>query len=348
MPRSRRAPMVVPARRARRHPDAELGRDADATSGDAGPRGPRRFGWRHLVAALVLGAAVGAVVALGVRIAGGAAGDDPATRLEAVASDYLEVVATGDADRATEMAPLGAGAEVAGAGILAAAMPLEPVGVGPARVDGDRGSVDVRYRVGDAELQRTLRASLTPAGWLLATSLAEATDTGGNEPAAVLRVAGIDLPERTDLHLYPGVYRLDVIEGPVFAWGGDVFTIDGDPSTRTTVRADRSLMPAFAQQLQGLGLDVIAACRARADCPIRTGFGFEPAAEVLVLQTLDDGRTIDLNVPLVARDPSGNEWRDVIVRLTLDSRGLPIDWRCSSLAGGSALASPGGTLSPCP
>lgn len=342
MPWPRRARGGRERGEAPRRPEADAGRDAGADANadagaDARPR--RRFGWRHLAAAVLIGGILGAAVPAGLRLAGGAASSDRAESLEQLAGEYLEAIADGDAFRATELSPLGTGLVVAADAALGSASRLEPVEAGPAYVDGDRGSVDVRYRVGGAELQRSLRASLTPAGWRLATSLAEAPDTSANEPPTVLRVGGVALRGNAEPHLYPGVYRLDVVEGPLFAWGGDAFTIDGDPATVTPVRAARELMPSFAEQLTSIGLDMIAACLERPDCPIRTDFRFELSSEAVVLQTLDDGRTIDLKVPLVARDPAGNEWRDVIVRVTLDSRGLPVAWLCSS---------PGrGALQPC-
>jgi hypothetical protein len=315
------APHVEMPRRRSWRGTAVGGRDAER-----GEAHGRRFDWRHLALAVVAGAIVGAAVLVGIRSAGQAAADDRAG-LESTASAYLAAIADGEAERAAQLSPLGAGRVLAPAGVLAAALRLQPVEVGRARVDGDRGSVDVRYRVGDVEVQRTLQASLTAAGWRLSTSLAEAPDTRYNESSAQLRVSGVPLEGGW---LYPAVYRLDVVEGPLFAWGGDAFAIDGDPATVTQVHAARELMPSFRDRLARIALDVIGACRARPDCPIRTGFAFEPAGAIEVLQVLDDGRTIELKVPLVARDAAGWEWRDVVVRVLLDSRGLPIELQCSA------------------
>ncbi|ROR65121.1 hypothetical protein [Agrococcus jenensis] len=301
---------------------------AAARADGAGAR--RSLGWRHLLVALVAGGLVGAAVVVGIRAADDASAGDPAAVLEATASAYLQAIADGEAVRAVQLSPLGPGRVLAPEAALASATRIEPVAVGPTRVDGARGSVDVRYRVGGAEVQRTLQASLTPAGWRLATSLAEAPDTRYNEPTAVLRVSGVPLPEGGALLLYPGVYRLDVVEGPLFAWGGDAFAVDGDPATPTQVQAARELMPSFQDRLARLGLEVIDACRERPDCPIRTGYDFELAGEISVLEALDDGRTVDLKVPLVARDAAGWEWRDVIVRVRLDSRDLPVELQCSA------------------
>lgn len=295
----------------------------------------RRFGWRHVAAALLIGGVLGVGVAVGVREAGGAAADERAASLEALASDYLQAIADGDAVRATELSPPGAGEPVASQAVLSSAWRIEPVGVGPAHVDGSRGSVEVRYRVGGTEVERALRASLTAGGWRLATSLAESPDTRSNEPAAVLRIGGVDLPDHTELQLYPAVYRLDVVEGPLFAWGGDAFTIDGDPSTTTSVVATQAIMPAFQERLATIVLEAVATCRERPECPIRTAFPFELADDVRVLQTLDDGRTVDLDVPIVARDPYGGVWRHVVVRVALDLRGLPVGWLCSTPGGGA-------------
>jgi hypothetical protein len=287
----------------------------------------------HVTAALLIGGLLGILVAAGPRVVGGAGVDERVASLEASAGDYLQAIADGDAARATELSPHGGNQPVVSQTMLASALRIEPVEVGPARVDGSRGSVEVRYRVGGTEVQRVLRASLTAAGWRLATSLAESPDTRSNEPAAVLRVGGVELPEHTELQLYPAVYRLDVVEGPLFAWGGDAFTIDGDPSTTTSVVAAQAIMPAFQERLAVIVLEAVAACRERPDCPIRTAFPFELADDVRVLQTLDDGRTVDLDVPIVARDPYGGVWRHVVVRVSLDHRGLPVGWLCSTPSG---------------
>jgi hypothetical protein len=271
--------------------------------------------------------AFGAAALVGVRLAGAA--DDPAASLETAAGAYLQAIADGEADRASELSPARPGQTVAPQAVLESALRIHQPEVGRARVDGAQGSVDVEYRVGDLEVHRALQASLTPAGWRLTTSLAEAPDTRDTEPAAVLRVGGVPLRDGGGLLLYPGVYRLDVVEGPLFAWGGDAFAIDGDPVTRTSVQAARELMPSFRDRLTALGLDVARACRELEGCPVRTAYDFELAGEIVVLEALDDGRAIELKVPLVAHDAAGWEWRDVIVGVTLDVRGLPVAWRCS-------------------
>lgn len=301
---------------------------------------PRRFGWPHVAVAVLVGAILGAAVPSAIGAATRPSDDARATSLHALASAYLQAIADGDAERATELAPLELGREAAPAPVLAAAWRIRPVAVAEPLVDGGEGSVGVRYRVGGTDVDRTLRATLTAAGWRLTTSLAEPPDVGSNEPPVELRVAGVDLPVGGAMHLYPAVYRLDVVEGPLFASGGDAFVIDGDPATTTVVEAESRLTPSFEELLIDLAVASVDACRAAPGCQVRTSAPFAQAAPAAVLGSSDGGRAIDVQLPLVARDDAGWEWRDVTVRVTLDSRGMPVDWQCST---------PGrAELAPCP
>ncbi|MFA4841602.1 MAG: hypothetical protein WC580_07825, partial [Agrococcus sp.] len=211
---------------------------------------------------------------------------------------------------------------------LVAAWRISPLAVSAPHVDGAEGSIDVRYRVGGTEVERTLRATSTAAGWRLETSLAELPRTSAVDATAQLQLAGVPLPERA-LHLYPAVYRLDVVKGPLFVSGGGAFTVDGDPGTATVVEAATGLMPSFEQRLADLASAAVDTCRERPDCAIRTSAPFSRAGAADILEVFDDGRAIDVKVPLLARDDAGWEWRDVIVRARLDSRGLPVEFLCS-------------------
>lgn len=287
------------------------------------------FGWRHLAAAVLLGGLLGGATAAAMEAADRSAADARAASLQALASEYLDAIADGDADRATQLAPLEVGREVAPASVLVAAWRIAPLSVSQPHVDGREGSVDVRYRVGGTEVERTLRATSTAAGWRLTTSLAEVPRTSSADRTVQLQLAGIPLPGRSALHLYPAVYRLDVVEGPLFVSGGGAFTVDGDPGTVTVVDAASGLMPSFEQRLAQLAAAAVDACRQRPECAIRTAAPFSSAGAAEILEVFDDGRAIDVKVPLVARDDAGWEWRDVIVRVRLDSRGLPVEWLCS-------------------
>lgn len=289
----------------------------------------RQLGWPHLVIAVIVGVSLGAAAYAAPRI--GTAADAPAAALEALASDYLGAIAAGDSDRASELAPLGVGRTPAAQPMLASAWRIHPLGTGPAQIDGDAGAVEVRYRVGGTEVARQLRASLRAGMWRLETSLAEAPDTSSNDPSAVLRIAGVELPRRDDVYLYPAVYRLDTVEGPLFTTAGGSFAIDGDPETETRVRVTTGLMASFQERLVALAGAAMHACTARPACPVRAQAAFEQAGAAVVLETFGDGRMLDVKVPLLARQGSVWEWRDVVVRVELDSRGLPVGWRCSIL-----------------
>lgn len=309
---------------------APHGRSARARGGPrlAG-RGPRSaFGWRHVGAAVLLGAVLGGAAAAGMEAVGRSAADARASSLQSLASQYLQAIADGDADRATQLVPLEVGRELAPPAVLVAAWRIAPLSVSAPHVDGAEGSIDVRYRVGGTEVERTLRATSTAAGWRLETSLAELPRTSAVDATAQLQLGGVPLPER-GLHLYPAVYRLDVVEGPLFVSGGGAFTVDGDPGTATVVEAATGLMPSFEQRLAELASAAVDVCRERPDCAIRTAAPFSRIGAADILEVFDDGRAIDVKVPLMARDDAGWEWRDVIVRVRLDSRGLPVEFLCS-------------------
>ncbi|MGC5076769.1 hypothetical protein [Agrococcus sp. DT81.2] len=288
------------------------------------PRSP--FGWRHVAVAVLLGGVLGGSAAAGMEVAGRSAVDARESSLQALASEYLQAISDGDADRATRLSPLEVGRELAPQAVLVAAWRLTPLSVATAHVDGDEGSVDVRYRVGGTEVERTLRATSTAAGWRLETSLAEPPRASAVDATARLELGGVPL---RGLHLYPAVYRLDVVEGPLFVSGGGVFAIDGDPGIATVVEASSELMPSFEQRLAELASVAVDTCRERPDCAIRTSAPFTRAGAADILDIFDDGRAIDVKVPLFARDDAGWEWRDVIVRVRLDSRGLPVEFLCS-------------------
>lgn len=293
-------------------------------------RRSRPLGWSHLIAAIAVGAVLGSMAHAAPRLVG-AATDGPASELQALAREYLQAIADGEADRASELSPVRAGLDVAPAAMLQSAGRIRPLAVEPALVDGDEGTIAVRYEVAGTEIARELHASRMRGEWQLTTSLTEAPDTESVAPPAVLRIAGLHVPLHDELYLYPGVYRLDAVEGPLFATDGGSIVMDGDPGSRTRVHVRVRLMDAFRERLAGLAVDAMAACTARPTCPVRAQAAFEVAGEPALHETIADGRTIDLRVPLLAREGSVWEWRAVIVRVELDARGLPVEWGCSVL-----------------
>lgn len=292
--------------------------------------GRARLGWVHLLLAVAVGAALGVAVHASPALLT-AASDGPAPALEALADEYLRAIADGQADRASELVPLGVGRDPAPQPVLESAWRIRPLDVGPAWVDGDEATIDVRYLVGGSELEMQLRASQVDGTWQLTTSLAEAPDTSSSDRLAVLRIAGVPLPRHDELYLYPGVYRLEAVEGPLFRTGSGSFVIDGDPATSTQLRATARLMGSFEERLVSLAVGALEACTLRPTCPVRAQATFEAAGDPALLEALADGRMIDLRVPLLAREGSVWEWRAVVVRIDLDSRGLPVEWRCTIL-----------------
>lgn len=302
----------------------------------------RQVGWRHVVAAGVVGALLGAAVPASLEALGRAAADADVDRLRSVAIDYLAAVAERRADDATALVPLLRGAEaaaIASAELLAAARPIEQPDVRLVHIDGDVGTVEVRYRVGGREHARSLDAERIDGRWALLTSLAERATVQPFETDLPVSIAGVSLSER-QVRLYPGTYELDLVEGPVFDVGGERVEIDGDPRTPAEIHVERRLSEPLAELAADYAVAAGARCQAASSCPIAEGALLGTPESAYVRSLEPDGRLL-LGVPLVATAGTTSSWFEVSMRLTVDDEGRPVAWECG--VPGAA----DGTLAPC-
>lgn len=287
----------------------------------------RRIGWRHVIAAGVVGALVGAAVPATLQALDRAAVADDVERLRAVAADYLAAVAERRADEATELVPLMQGTEaaaIAPAELLAAARPIEQPEVRLVHIDGDVGTVEERI----------------DGRWALQTSLAERATVQPFDNGLPVSIAGVSLTER-QVRLYPGTYELDLVEGPVFVVGGERVAIDGDPRTPTEIHVERRLAEPLAELAADFAIAAAAECQAAGSCPIADGALLGTPESAYVRSIDPDGR-IQLGVPLVATAGTTSSWFELSMRLAVDDEGRPLKWECG--VPGAA----DGALAPCP
>lgn len=306
-------------------------------------RGRRRVGWPHVIAAGVVGALLGAAVPATLQALDRAAAADDVERLRAVTVEYLTAVAERRADDATTLVPLMRDAEaaaIAPAEILAAAQPIERPRVRLVHIDGDLGTVEVRFRVGGREHERALAAERVDGQWTLLTSLAERATVQPFDNGLPASIAGISLTAR-QVRLYPGTYELDLVEDSIFAVGGERIAVDGDPRTPTEIHVERRLSEPLAEIATDLAIAAAAECQAAGSCSIaeRALLGTPEGAH---LRSIDPDGRIQLGVPIVATSGTTSSWLELPLRLTVDDEGRPLLWECG--LPGTGEIGPG----PCP
>jgi hypothetical protein len=301
-----------------------------AEPGDPAPRPAARprVVWRHVLAAALVGALVGAGVPATVQALDRAAAAADLDGLRSLAEDYLTAIAERRADDATALAPLtlrGRPAVTAPAALLASARPIEQREVGVVHVDGDIGSVAVRYRVGGGEVERTLEAERVDGAWRLLTSLAEGVSVQPYDEVTA-SIASIELGGQS-LRLYPGSYALDRVEGPVLATGGERFVVDGDPRTTTEIWVQHELVPELAALASDHAIAAATACQLARSCSIPEG-ALLGAQQGVHVQWVTTSGPIVVGVPIIASSGATTEWFEMQLRLTVDADGSPVLWEC--------------------
>lgn len=299
---------------------------------DPGPAGIRRrrssFGWRQIVIASLVGAVLGAAVPAAFETAERSAATASVDGLRAVALDYLTAIAEGRAEVASEVVPLEGRGAVAPDAVLQAADRIDAYEVRLVSVDGDVGTAEVRYRVGGSDVYRTLQAERSGGSWRLMTSLAEVADLAYYDPITRVQIAGVPLGGDAPVLLYPGTYTIDIVSGPIFLTGGDVFVVDGDPLTPTVPYVTAGIVPQISDRATQLALVTIAACQAAPGCPVPPDARLEPAGEVYPMGMGTTMGSIDLSVPVTATVDGAPEWFEVRVRVVFDESGAPDEWWC--------------------
>lgn len=298
----------------------------------ARPMRPRAsFGWRQLLISCLVGAVLGAAVPAAFEASERSAAAARVDGLRATAFDYLTAIAEGRAELASEVVPLEGRGAVAPDAVLQAAERIEAYEVRLVHVDGDVGSAEVRYRVGGSDVYRTLQAEREGDAWRLLTSLAEVADIAYYDPVSRVQIAGVPLGGGAPVLLYPGTYTIDIVSGPIFLTGGDVFVVDGDPQTPTVPYITAGIVPQISDYATELALATIIACQAEPGCPVPAEARLEPAGEVYPMGSGSTMESIDLSVPVTASvDRTTAEWFEVRVRVVLDETGAPTQWLCGA------------------
>lgn len=321
-------------------PEAAAGTASAADDGlaerpDEPPRSPgparrqlRRFGWRQLLAAGLVGALAGGAIPAGLQALDDSAASARVDSLRSLALEYLTAIATGRAGLATAMAPADGPGRAAPDAVLQSAEPITDYSVLLVQVAGEAGAADVRYRVGGVEVFRSLDAELVEGEWRLRTTLAEVADVRFSDPIGRVQVAGVPLDSSTPLLLYPGSYTIDAYSGPFFLSGGDRFVVDGDLRTPTVPYVTAGVAPRIRDFATELALDTVADCQMRARCPVGFGLRLLPVGEPFPVDFDAEAGTIDLSVPIMALDDADTQWFDVRLRAVLDEDGVPAEWRC--------------------
>jgi hypothetical protein len=327
MPPAAEAPPLAPEPDALAPPSPEVV-EPDPVEPDVAPAGRRRFAWKHLAATGVLALAIGLGVPTALEVADRAASADAVQELRATALEYVGAIAGGDSRRATQLVPVHGLVYIAPPEVLRSARPIEVPEVEVVHVEGDRGTVEVHYRVYGVDVFRTLQAERDDGAWQLRTSLAEVVDRRDPEVAARASIAGVRLGGFLPVMLYPGVYTIDEVDGPVLVTGGDVFAVDGDPRTPMVPEMSIAVVPPIAERAIELTTAAVEACRQRSGCLVPTATRLRFVDRVLVERSDPDQRTLDLVVGFTAIDAPAQDFFQMQLRLTTDEQGVPVEWEC--------------------
>jgi hypothetical protein len=288
----------------------------------------RALRWKHVAAAALAGLAIGAGVPATLELAERSAAGAAVEGLRATALDYVDAIADGDSRRASSLVPIRGLAYAAPPEVLRSARPIEVPEVEVVHIEGDRGTAEVHYRVRGVDVFRTLQAERVEGEWQLRTSLAEVLDLGALDPGVRASIVGVQLTGFLPVMLYPGVYELDEIAGPVLVVGGDVFTVDGDPRTPTVPELTVTVVPAVGDRATELAAARVDECWVRDGCivPRASRLRFDDRVQVAGVDPV--ARTVDLAVGFMTLDEPGRESFDLQVRVTLDEHDRPVAWEC--------------------
>lgn len=291
------------------------------------PPGRSGLGWRHLLVAGLVGAIVGAAIPGGVQLVERAAADAQVESLRTVALEYLNAIADGHADDATAMVPLAGAAQAAPDAVLQSADRIEDVEVRLVHIDGDIGSVEVRYTAEHTDIARTLEAERLDSEWRLTTTLAEPLFIAAHDARMDVGIGGVALP-MWGAHLYPGVYEVDQEAGPLLSTRSEPFIIDGDPATRPEVYVESALLPELAQRASQYARAVVRECQAAPDCAVPADAELSEQGNYVYGVS---GDAIDVSVQLMAGSDINGQWFEVRVRITMDEAGAPAQWLCAPM-----------------
>lgn len=284
--------------------------------------------WRQLAIAALVGVVVGAGIPASFEAADRAATDARAERLRDTAMAYLEAIAAGESDLATEMVPVEA--EIPAEAVLRSADPIEEPEVRLVAIDGDAATVEVSYEIAGRSVTRPLEAEEVDGEWRVRTSIAEAVFPHVYVGMPDIVVAGVVLPQSGRLMLYPGRYESDRVTTPIITTGGQRFEVDGDPTTSTELFPTVDLAPGMSRVVRDVAVAHLLACGERAAA---AACAMDADADVDRLEgpyvNSVDARTgaVDLWLQLPSRGSAGQMY-EMVVRGVVDESGALVSWEC--------------------
>lgn len=234
------------------------------------------------------------------------AADAQVEQLRAVATEYLQAIADGEAERATELVPIAGSSEAAPASVLAAAEKIAQPEVDLVRIEGDTCSVQVRFQLDSRESVHLLGAERVDGEWRLTTSLAEIPRVELYAGYGGPQIAGIGLGRPAPLQLYPGAYTLDVVTDATTQIGGDRFVVDGDPATLTLIPTTVQTSPLLVETASEIALAHAEQCRSSGACDWPASASLSADAEPQVGNLASTGY-VELVVPIGATSGSFNQ-----------------------------------------
>ncbi len=301
---------------------------------------PPRAPWRQLVIACLLGVLIGAAPPAALQAADRTAAEARVDGLRSTALAYLSAIAAGDAQRATAMVPVSGHA--APDAVLRSADPITDAGVRLVMVDEAAGAVEVAYRIGSVQEQRTLSAAWTEGEWRLTTSLSEPVTISSDDASVDVRVGGVELPRFPPSMLYPGRYAVDETSTSLLRSGGEPFEVDGDPESRTELVSSVEPSAALRESVLAIADAQVEACQLLPDCPIGGHTAVAIPQEDPYLLSIDPSSgSLDVLVPL-GLDATMNGRRQLLhVRAVVDGTGEVASWECGE------IDDPASELAPC-
>lgn len=316
-------PLATPSPPAPEVRESAVGPDASVPV-----RASRAFLLKHVAGAALVGLAIGAGMPATLELSERAAAGASIDGLRATALDYLDAIADGDSRLASRMVPIRGLAYAAPPEVLRSARPIEVPEVEVVHIEGDRGTVEVHYRLYGVDIFRTLQAERIDGEWQLRTSLAEVVDLTELEPGMRAQIVGVHLGGFLPILLYPGVYALDKVEGPVLVSGGNELTVDGDPRTATEAWMTVTVVRPIGEHATELAATQVDRCWEREGClvPDSARLRFDDRVRLAEVDPIE--RTIDLAVRFTTLDEPGRESFEVHVRVTLDEHDQPLRWEC--------------------
>lgn len=255
--------------------------------------------WRALAATLMVGVLAGSGAAWIGRTLERTTAEGDRAALADVATAYLAAIAEGRAADANALVPPPTRhAALLSDLVLDDAARITEAEAVVAHLEGDRGWVDVHFRVGRVDVVRTLDAVREEGGWHLTTSLAEPAMPAWWLPG-LARLSAAPLHEGT--LLYPGVYTTDAFDDGVVGLAPTQLWIDGDPGTVAELVIEPVLRPEIEARLAETARRFVEGCRSSGECAV--GAGSLEASAAADVDGFDGDGSVEVVMVVMRSDP---------------------------------------------